>query len=457
MSQYCGHVEHQDIQETQQKEVRLLPYDARSNMKELTRKTFSAMARSALYAALARLLFGLSRSLLKSGLSMKFFKYLKREGTSLDPVRWAVFCAGLSSFRLIQQLLIRLKLPTGMTSFLGGFIASLPLMTMNINTRRDLGLYLGVRSIHGLICANWNFMPKCMRNFQHMDIAMMCLSAIEIIYCFLFHPHLHNPSYEAFFVKNSMMHKDAVKVIAGYLKQKEVPQIDIINRDIGRTLSQPVNIQDMREICLYTHPRTPSCPNNYIQFLVKHIATKSIPLYLPLKTISTLVFSWKKIRADPVKIAKKVLISSLQSSLFLTLYASVPIGAVCCTSQFQYRNTPLLITIVGILSGICTFLEPKSRRLDLALYCSMHAVNSFGNLLALWGYIPKPTRWWVFWLHSTAIAMIFHQFDHSTDTIHPNIISLVSKILKEDVYSEPKCNMITPPEGLPQSLVNDSR
>lgn len=246
-----------------------------------------------------------------------------------------------------------------------------------------------------------------------------------------------------------------MQVIAGFYRKSYVSEALGIDQDYGRLgpicasgelvvgsatatiasttqqLQQRFNPHQLSDLCNYTHPQVSSCGVNYIQYLIKHITTVSIPLYLPLKVMATLVFNMKKLKKDPIAVIVKVTKGILSSSVFLTLYASVPVGSVCLFSNAGISYPPPLFAWSGFFSGLPTFLEPKGRRLDLALYCSVQTLRSWTRILHVRGYIPRPTSSWIFALQTLAVGMVLYQYDNHADILHTNLKGTLAWLLHE--------------------------
>lgn len=434
----------------------LIPKLRQHSLRPLLLKTLRAAVMSAIYAAIGRLILGISKSILKSGLSgKKFLKLATREIFTANPFKWGTVAAGLSCYRLLQQLVLRSSphMPVPVSCAIGGGLASLPLMVLNVETRTEVGLYLGVRAIHGAICSEWNKipMPAALRNFDEWTVVYMILLAFEILYTFSFYPETHSPSYISFMNSNIKQHPDIMHCLAALFRRQHSPYfkkmyemlgVNVVTQEYAAMAAEGVggccikpgarvmNVNNLKEACLFMHNYTGSCIYHYLSLSARHFATISLPLYLPLKFSTTLLFGWKKFATRPVSTIRKIITSSLQSSAFLTLYACVPHLALCAAANMQ-MHSPVWVCALASISGLSTILEPKNRRVDLALYCSLHGLRSFVNMLHVKGIIPKPTRQWIFWLQTIAIATLFYQYDEKYDYIHPNVQNACSWFLKE--------------------------
>jgi hypothetical protein len=113
---------------------------------------------------------------------------------------------------------------------------------------------------------------------------------------------------------------------------------------------------------------------------------------------------------------KKVFFGAFRSSAFLALYVDLAWRGAC----FGWKNlagwtSPTALIATCWIAGLATFVEKKSRRMELALYCLSRSVEAFSLTLIYNGYISKkliPRRLDVL-LFSAATACICHCYsDH---------------------------------------------
>jgi hypothetical protein len=99
-------------------------------------------------------------------------------------------------------------------------------------------------------------------------------------------------------------------------------------------------------------------------------------MYFPVHLLPTLLFRIQKVFDDPLHFLMTTLKNTLQSSCFLTTFILALWMSVCF-----WRNTLQADRLIGplmgsFLCGFSIFIEKKSRRMELALYCVPRALNS---------------------------------------------------------------------------------
>ncbi|KEG15103.1 hypothetical protein DQ04_00191270 [Trypanosoma grayi] len=400
---------------------------------ELVRRTASVASRNAIYAAIGRILIGILKRLGKGGLRMSVLRQLGREFLSLDPLKWAFVLAGLSCYRLIKQMIAGLpsffRITEKAAALLSGCICALPALVMNRETRTDLSLYVFVRALHSFCVGRVvPLLPKPMREFEYYDILTMCLSASQILYSVVFAPFSMPPSYQQFLSKVSMLDNRLVRGHAGLARYQLVPELVELCMEKG--LSIPESPKEHFKIgCHYAHSGI-SCNQFYFSFICKNMLQVGLPLYFPLKLVTTLLFQQKELKRRPLKVLRGAVRSVLLSSLFLALYSGSTVRFACFAAQGNIRGG-IYFALTCSLAGIATLLEPKGRRMDLALYCLMYALRSFVITQYRLGRIPYPRHDFVFLLYLFSIGFLFFQYDREPEKLNSRVRSIIVNLLGE--------------------------
>jgi hypothetical protein len=168
-----------------------------------------------------------------------------------------------------------------------------------------------------------------------------------------------------------------------------------------------------------------------VQYLLKHVFQMAMPLYLPLRVVSTLVFGRKQLLRAPLKTIRKMVTASLLSSLFLALYCGGPFSQHCLHRALGVRNRALIVVGAGLMTGTFLLLEPAGRQLDLVLFCGMHALRSTAMALYKKGVMRRPTMVDVELLNWLAWATIFMTIDFCPNQMHANFLSTLRWLLGE--------------------------
>ncbi|ORC92643.1 uncharacterized protein TM35_000033960 [Trypanosoma theileri] len=409
----------------------------RKQHKSLVKHVLYAIARNALYAAIGRILFGVLKRLGKGGLRIRVIKQLSGEIFSLDPLRWAFLLGGLSSFRLVKEILSVLCHYFGITeklaSVLAGCICALPSLAMNRETRTDLSLYVFVRALHSFSVGYiLPILPEPCRRFEHYDIITMCLSASQILYSVIFAPFTMPPAYQRFLLKAAMLDNRVVRGHAGLARYQITPELVELCVEKGFKIPQSAK-EHFKIGCLYSHPGM-TCNRFFFSFLMKQILWVGMPLYVPLKLGAIIAFKRNDLKHHPLKVLQNMLRSALLSALFLALYSASTVRFACFAAQGNIRGG-FFFAIMCSLAGVATLLEPKGRRMDLALYCLTYALRSFVMTQYRLGRIPYPRHDTVFLLYLFSVGFIFYQYDREPEKLNSGVRANLAKLLMErDVF-----------------------
>jgi hypothetical protein len=397
------------------------------------KKVAHRLMKAALTAILLRLLIGVLKSLGKYKLSVRTLRAIRDEVFGLDPWKWACVFVGWAAFRPLYKLLEDAARPllaphigadnvAHVATVAAAAIAAQPVRVMMMSTRLELGLYLASRASHSLATAFiLPRLPRALYNFNHWDVFFVGLSGAQILYGVVFEPGTHLPSYRTFLENCVMLPRNLLDTVAGYHRRQLTPQTLQRFDAVGRPW--PADTSDMTEVCKVLHPNHGSCNTHALWWVGQHMMRFSIPLYLPLKIITTLAFGWRKVLRDPLGQLWKIVKSVTTSSLFLSLYCCGPLRVMCLFNQLGVRNPGLFVVPAGIACSLPTLLEPKGRRLDLALYCNMHAIRSLILLLARRGIIGRPRGVHVMMLYTAAVTVLLHFLRFRPQDLHPNLRS----------------------------------
>ena len=128
------------------------------------------------------------------------------------------------------------------------------------------------------------------------------------------------------------------------------------------------------------------------QRLVQHSRATykaALAVYIPFQAARLLLFRRKQLCEQPVDALRSAAVATLRSSLFLTTYACSVWATHCFTHSVLRLHAPWLFFLCGALGGSSIFIEPSSRRPELALYTFGHAVRSFCNRMVERGLLRR--------------------------------------------------------------------
>jgi hypothetical protein len=399
--------------------------ERRSNLIELFVKACKRAGRNALYAAVARAVFGLLKVLVKRRFD-HFLKRLADEVITLNPLKWGALVGSFAFFKPLRSAIVQLLPPSTpgrafIASAAAGAVVSQSVRVMEVSTRTELALYLAARAMHSFGSAHvLPRLPPPLRDFEHYDVIAMGIAGAQLLYAIVFSPMSHSAAYMDFLQRCTQMTKEEVACMAAYHRHQITPAV--VETFAKRNLPfDPTVIDRFHTQCSLYHADPHSgCVRNGYQWAVRNFFGFALPMYAPLKISTTIAFGGHKAFAKrPLHATWKLISSILKSSAFLTVYCGGPLVAICTTSQLGIKGGWKVGVLAGALCSLATFLEPKSRRQDLALYCAMHALRSWWLTLYHRGYVPRPTARLVMQLYVVAVTWLLHQVTTEPSTIAP--------------------------------------
>lgn len=402
------------------------------------RRSLKIILRNSIFAALGRIVIGLLKLIAKRGVSKKLLIEMRGEVLSLDPLKWAAVFGGFSSFHLVRQMVSRIgslvRLRDKGITLISGCICSLPVLVMNKDTRTEMCLYSMIRALHTFsLCFVLPRLPICLQSFEHYDVLLMCLSSSQISYAFLFCPSSLPNSYFRFLLKASMCDADLVRGHSNHLKGHTSPEMVRFCDNHQFPLLSDYRQSATKVLCQYSHPHM-SCNMWALTAIPKSILQLGIPLYAPLRMIAILLTQRKKLLSNPVRTIHGNCRSVLNSSLFLALYISWILRSTCFGVRSGSRGGAL-IAVMSFGSGLATLLEPKSRRMDLALYCSMYALRSFILTQNKMGRLPYPRHWFSLLVYLVSMSFLFFEFEEEPRLVNNRVRTTFDFLLGDKASS----------------------
>eukprot|EP00759_Apiculatamorpha_spiralis_P021748 PhF_6_TR26325/c0_g1_i3/m.37849 len=352
--------------------------------------------------------------------------------------RWSIFVAGLSCMRKVQQYISKNKNSVATTA-VAGFVCALPAsFALHDSTREELSLYLLTRAFHGAVTTTYfqeRILGPKLSAFPHYDVVAMCASSAQLLGALLYSPHTHSRGYLKFLELSMGKDPRVVQAVANWMHLGGTAE-GALEYCSQHKFQLPHWDPTALHMCDWYHPETTSCLVHYIVYIARHFTYRCLPLYFPLKVILALVFNPNKVIAHPANSLYHVIQSTIQSSAFLSMYCANAVCVLCLANhQVGRMPWPLAGSIMGIAAGFATFIEPKSRRLDLALYCGMQAVRSSWNTLMEWGYAPKLSRRWLGVLLAGCISYLFVLYDQNKGLehtlLHNGVVRTFQMLLNE--------------------------
>lgn len=393
------------------------------------------IARNAAVGFLVRILIGIAKRVARKGLQSSVLAILEREFFSLNPCKWAIVVSGISTFRLLNNILKEVSstfcsTPPKIIPFVSGCICSLPALVMNSSTRTELALYAFVRAMHTFFLRFiYPSLPQVFRSFNHYDVLLMCLSSSQISYAALYAQSTLPPTYISFLMRASMCDPRFVRGHASYMRRHVTP--DLVAVSLEKNLPLLVERSKLAEnqLCRFTHEGY-TCNTWVMHFVWQNILKMGIPLYGPLRVMTVLVFDRQRLLSNPLRTIWKSIRSVFTSSLFLALYSGCFVRSACYSLQHGGQGGKLS-SLLSFFAGVSTLLEPKSRRMDLTLYCLTYSIRSFFLTQNRLGRLPYPKSSFLFFLYVVSMGYMFFEYEHEPDLLNHRVRDAFRRLLGE--------------------------
>lgn len=336
-----------------------------------------------------------------------------------DALRWGAFLGSFSGIFVASDEIIAClggrKRTAAWRALVSGALAGPTiLLTGTKTTHTSLALYVFIRAMVLLVrCGNlptaapWKRKLLAPTRWQHGDVALMCLSTIQLGYSWIVCPSTLPPSYVRFLNKHGgkdLQYMDAVREMC-HRHAAGVPPGRL------RSLRGTPHEKFTGKIpCEFLHPGT-TCSEHTMRFLPEAYL-RALPVYIPVYIIPAAIVHRQKL-LDPgarQELWTKMALGMLRSSAFLSLYCALAWRGACCGFTTAGHTSGAVIAASCWTAGLATMVEKKSRRMELALYCLSRSVEAFSLCLVTWGVVPKkvvPQRLDVV-LFSLATATICH-------------------------------------------------
>jgi hypothetical protein len=280
----------------------------------------------------------------------------------------------------------------------------------------------------------------------HSDVALMCAASASMLHSWIYHPKTLDAAYAGFLQKQSQQ-PTAVRQMLGDMFAGRPIDLAAINKEraqLGQALLASATDYDEQPTRLLLHPGA-SGPLNTVRFFARALAF-AVPVYLPVFSVPILLFYPQLLLKRPVETARRVLEGVARSSLFLSLYTTCGFNTVILLRNMglTYANTGraahLIFALAGVVGGASTFVEKKSRRIELALYVLTKAIEGRWNQVVQTGFKPWKNGDVLVFMY--CFAVFAHAYTSHRELMRSTYSGLMSKFFDHDerheFYSMPR-------------------
>lgn len=139
--------------------------------------------------------------------------------------------------------------------------------------------------------------------------------------------------------------------------------------------------------CNMVHYWTPSCTAASGYLWCTEFG-RALKLYGSLYAVFTLLFRYRTVARDPVRVGKSFLSSTTRSAIFLATFVALAGGIGCLLRKSIRRDITAIFYVAGGLAGLLSLpIESPNRQLEIAYYCLPRAVESLWRYMCTLGYV----------------------------------------------------------------------
>ncbi|KAJ1719320.1 hypothetical protein LPJ53_005898 [Coemansia erecta] len=178
--------------------------------------------------------------------------------------------------------------------------------------------------------------------------------------------------------------------------------------------------------CGIFHPHTTSCTRGALATILQSLPV-AMKVYAPLNASVLLLFKRRQLLANPRRALAKLAVSSLRSSLFFALMVAYIINGSCSVRAVLGRDTFIGYILTGLAGGLAVLVEQPSRRIELAMYCFLRAVENawdVGVRRGLW----RNVRHAEVALFSAAMGVLMTIYQNDPSTISLTYHSILTRV-----------------------------
>ncbi|KAJ2634325.1 hypothetical protein GGF40_004270 [Coemansia sp. RSA 1286] len=178
--------------------------------------------------------------------------------------------------------------------------------------------------------------------------------------------------------------------------------------------------------CGIFHPGTTSCTRGVVSTILQSLPV-AMKVYAPLNASVLLLFKRRQLLANPRRALLKLLVSSLRSSAFFALMVTYIINGSCFVRTLLGRDTLTGYIITGLAGGLAVLVEQPSRRIELAMYCFLRALENAWDVGVQRG-IWRNVRHAEVALFSAAMGVLMTIYQNDPSTISLTYHSILTRV-----------------------------
>ncbi|XP_044982901.1 uncharacterized protein LOC123449675 isoform X1 [Hordeum vulgare subsp. vulgare] len=312
-----------------------------------------------------------------------------------ETVRYGMFLGTFAgSFVSVDECIAALwgrKRTARWRSLLSGLIAGPSMLLTGPGTQHtSLAIYILMRaavlaSRCGIKSRRFGKICKPL-TWSHGDVFLMCLSSAQILSAYILQQDSLPSSYKSFLKTHGGKDQSILQGLKEVVNHTAFSNLEAIEKHY-KSVGVDIKLDpDMKVPCSIVHGNQ-SCAGHFISFLLQAYG-RAVPVYIPVYLVPALVVHRQDLLKRPYTIMGKSLLGTARSSLFLSMYCASAWAWTCFLFRtFEKCSTPLVV-LGTFPAGLALFIEKKSRRTEISLYCLARAIESFFTCLTDAGLCP---------------------------------------------------------------------
>jgi acyl-CoA-binding protein len=283
---------------------------------------------------------------------------------------------------------------------------------------------------------------------EHGDVALMVGSAAVILSCFVLKPEAVEPGYLHFLKVQAGKTPEELLALQKFGTGASDAELRAVcarlavsnmwsagnsaqeraNKTAVSAVSASTGVINRVELFRLICFQGASNPEHFFKHIAKSFST-TLSVYLPVYLVPALMIHRGKLLSPErgPKVLSRIITGSGRSALFLSSYVACGWSGIDIANRAlgtaDWRSIPL-----GVASaGLATFIEKKSRRMELAMYCLSRAFETTALVAVYQGLVPKciQRQRCDVALFSVATATIMHCYNTERDVFRSKYLNML--------------------------------
>jgi len=321
----------------------------------------------------------------------------------------------------------------GWNNFIAGLLSGFTLLFLEKDSRRTVSLYLLGRvaeCIYNSLKSRglWHFWGS---HWNHGDALLFSLASAQIMYAYVMRPETLDESYYKFIVRSGPMKEVVLQAVRSCNRNKPVDVEKVLSYVTDTNPLSTVSLSPHPPIipCSVLHPHNASCSKHAVEVLISSFK-KIFPLYATLTFVPMIAMKFIRFLTNPLGRTWAALLSTLQSSLFLSSFVALYMSVICIHRKIVKTDHRFIYWFAGTISSLAILIEKKSRRAELALYALPRGLDSLYTLLLERKWLSSLPRGELL-LFCFSMAGIMYFYENEPHTMSPLLASILDRIVRK--------------------------